>query len=248
MCTVTWLRAEQGYELLCNRDEKHARSIAQPPSLVQGEWLRFVAPRDPDGGGTWLAVNEHALCVTLLNVYDAACTQPANPISRGTLVWSLAGSAASARQAADQLRHTSLEDFPPFTLALLDLNETIVCQWDRISLQIRDRNADALLPLTSSSYETDDVCASRRRDYLRRTANGRTTAELLDFHTSHGASPSAYSTCMHRADAATVSFSWIRATRGEVRFFYSPSAPCEWSASAHSISLPLNTGAVTACL
>ena len=247
MCTVTWFRAEQGYELLCNRDEKHLRSVAQPPAIVEGEWLRFVAPRDPDGGGTWLAVNERALCVTLLNVYDSACTQPSHPISRGTLVWSLAGSAATARQAAEQLRHTSLEEFAPFTLALLDLTETIVCQWDRTSLQIRDRIADALLPLTSSSYETDDVCANRRRDYLRRTANSRTMAELLDFDTSHGAWPSAYTTYMHRADAATVSFSWIRASRDEIRFFYSPSAPCEWSASAHSVSLPLTTGAITPC-
>ena len=54
-------------------------------------------------------------------------------------------------------------------------------------------------------------------------------ALLYAFHTSHGAAPDAYSPCMHREDAGTVSFSWVVVTREEVRFLYSPSAPCQCS-------------------
>jgi hypothetical protein len=31
---------------------------------------------------------------------------------------------------------------------------------------------------------------------------------------------------MHRADARTVSFSWVRVTDAGVEFFYAPDAPC----------------------
>src|ERR1041385_6022801 len=56
---------------------------------------------------------------------------------------------------------------------------------------------------------------------------------LYQFHASHGtgmdATADAYSPCMHRDDAETVSFSWVVVTREEVRFLYSPSAPCRCS-------------------
>ena len=39
----------------------------------------------------------------------------------------------------------------------------------------------------------------------------------------------AYSPCMHRADAETVSFSWAVVSPREVRFLYLPVAPCRHS-------------------
>ena len=50
---------------------------------------------------------------------------------------------------------------------------------------------------------------------------------LFAFHRSHAPARSAYSTCMHRADAETVSFSWIQVTHQETDFCYTPGAPCE---------------------
>jgi hypothetical protein len=86
------------------------------------------------------------------------------------------------------------------------------------------------MPLTSSSFETSAVCAARVRDFRRRTqaAGGLDPAVLFDFHQGHGAGPSAYSTCMHRPDAETVSFSWIKVVGSNVEFFYTPAAPCQW--------------------
>jgi hypothetical protein len=34
---------------------------------------------------------------------------------------------------------------------------------------------------------------------------------------------------MHRPDANTVSFTWVTVTAAEIRFLYSPSAPCHWA-------------------
>jgi hypothetical protein len=49
---------------------------------------------------------------------------------------------------------------------------------------------------------------------------------LASYHSSHSQKGGAYSVCMHRADAATVSFSRIRVTPEQVEFHYTPGAPC----------------------
>ena len=58
MCTVTWLEDEFGYQLFCNRDEKLVRSSAEPPRMFEADGVRYIAPRDRDFGGTWVAANE----------------------------------------------------------------------------------------------------------------------------------------------------------------------------------------------
>jgi hypothetical protein len=60
MCTVTWELDGDAYRLYCNRDEKFTRATAEPPTAYVSAQtgLRFLSPRDPDGGGTWLTVNE----------------------------------------------------------------------------------------------------------------------------------------------------------------------------------------------
>ena len=55
MCTLTWWRDGSGsgtYEVFFNRDEKKTRSVAEPPKIISDYGLEFVAPIDPDGGGT----------------------------------------------------------------------------------------------------------------------------------------------------------------------------------------------------
>ncbi len=71
MCTVTWTTRADGYDLFFNRDEHRARSTAQGPQTHSRPGARVIAPVDPDGGGTWLAVNEHGLSHCLLNYYAA---------------------------------------------------------------------------------------------------------------------------------------------------------------------------------
>src|SRR5947209_18986874 len=69
MCTVSWLRTPQGYQLLCNRDELFARQPAQAPRQSSVNGVRFIAPVDGDFGGTWIAVNEFGLSLCVLNGY-----------------------------------------------------------------------------------------------------------------------------------------------------------------------------------
>src|SRR5258707_15575033 len=67
MCTATWIRTRDGYELFFNRDELATRKPALPPAAREREGVRFLAPEDGDAGGTWIGVNERAIAVGLAN-------------------------------------------------------------------------------------------------------------------------------------------------------------------------------------
>src|SRR6266487_3365185 len=67
MCTVSWVQTPEGYHLLCNRDERRSRAVALPPRIQARGWVRFIAPVDPDSGGTWIAVNEFGVSACVLN-------------------------------------------------------------------------------------------------------------------------------------------------------------------------------------
>jgi hypothetical protein len=111
-----------------------------------------------------------------------------------------------------------------------------LAQWDGAELTI-DPAADRHMPLTSSSHDAEAVRRSRLNEFARRVRPDRSLdpASLYWFHSSHGKAPDAYSTCMHRADAETVSFSWVIVSRTTVRFLYSPGAPCQSNPSDQQI-------------
>jgi len=235
MCTVSWIQQPGGYHLLCNRDEKLARGAALAPMVIERGGIRYLAPVDSDFGGTWLAVNEFGLSVCLLN--GSARLRSARPRrSRGLLLRELAW-ATSAGECVLWLKQLDLGPFAPFVLLVLEPGRSaILAEWNGEVLAV-DPAGDAHMPLTSSSYDAAGVRRFRLNEFARRVGPAaRVDPTLLyQFHSSHAASPDAYSPCMHRDDAETVSFSWVTVTREEIRFLYSPAAPCRCSLSAHQV-------------
>jgi Transport and Golgi organisation 2 len=235
MCTVSWVHQPGGYHLLCNRDEKRTRGAGLAPQ----EWIRggvrYIAPTDVDFGGTWIAVNELGLSVCLLN-RAVATGSVAGMRSRGLLLRELAW-APSAAECLLWLKQLDLRSFAGFTLLVLEPDTpAALAEWDGEQLVV-DPAGNGHIPLTSSSYDPDGVRRSRLNAFARYVdaAKQIDPADLYRFHASHGPSPDAYSPCMHRADAETVSFSWVTVTRDEIRFLYSPASPCQWSASEQRI-------------
>jgi hypothetical protein len=126
------------------------------------------------------------------------------------------------------LKQLDLRAYAPFSLVILEPDRPgSLAQWDGERLAMV-ADADASMPLTSSSYDPAGVRRLRCDEFRRRVGpEGRVDpATLYWFHASHLEQPDAYSPCMHRADAETVSLSWVVVTRREVRFLYSPAPPC----------------------
>ena len=60
----------------------------------------------------------------------------------------------------------------------------------------------------------------------------------LAYHASHLPERGPYSTCMHRPDARTFSFSWLRLDGSSVEYRYTPRSPCRGIPREPLVSLP----------
>jgi hypothetical protein len=89
-------------------------------------------------------------------------------------------------------------------------------------------SGEAAMPLISSSFDPRGVEVYRKRLFGTLAAErGRVDLQLLmDFHACHAPIPSAYSPCMHRDNALTVSFSKVTVADGVIEFVYFPVPPC----------------------
>ena len=225
MCTVSWIASPGGYELFMNRDELRERLPAQPPRLFHGDTFSYLAPTDGDAGGSWVAVNEQGLTVALLNRYDPAPHPAAEVLrSRGLLLTDLVGLAEDGDDARRRLRTLDLERYRPFTLVLLEGGEPAqALVWNGQELS-EPWNPTA--PLASSSYDPDGIQAFRRGGYQQLVGSDPDRETLLAYHRSHHPERGPYSPCMHRANASTVSFTWIRVTPEDVTMAYADGPPC----------------------
>jgi hypothetical protein len=71
MCTVSWWREPDSYTVFFNRDELKTRSRALPPTIQQQNGVRYIAPTDADGGGTWLGSKQ----IEFVYQPDAPCRE-----------------------------------------------------------------------------------------------------------------------------------------------------------------------------
>jgi hypothetical protein len=221
MCTATWLTTTDGYELFCNRDESRARLPATPPVILERNDVRFIAPRDGEAGGSWLAVNEHGLSVCLLNHYAADTARaPAPSISRGILLLSFADR-RSPDDIARELWNARLDAYRPFLLLILAPRVApLLLTWNGARVSSDTGPAP---PVTTSSFDTAHIIRSRQAMFA---GLGRAPdAALLEaYHRSNDPRGGAHSVCMSRDDAHTVSLSHILVSPGLVEFRYRPRA------------------------
>lgn len=228
MCTVSWVHEDRGYQLFSNRDEKLTRGVATDPQLLCRDGARFLAPIDGDFGGTWLAANEFGVSVCLLN--GAAKSHRAagsHHRSRGQIVLDLA-SAKSLQEVQARFWQRNLSPYEPFTLAALERGQReMVLEWDGMEKRVLPIG-ESYLPLVSSSFDPVAVRNERRGQLAQmvQRSGALDPAVLLMFHQSHLPERGPGSPCMHRADAETVSFSWVTVTDSEVSFHYSAGSPC----------------------
>ena len=78
MCTASWLTEGDRFHFFFNRDERRTRAIALPPEQRQAHGVAYLAPIDPDSGGTWFAATERGLILALLNA--ASTASPRRPV------------------------------------------------------------------------------------------------------------------------------------------------------------------------
>ncbi|WP_028469142.1 NRDE family protein [Neptunomonas japonica] len=218
MCTVSWLINQNGYQLFFNRDEQRSRSKALPPQHGNINGVAVIMPKDPDGGGSWISVNERGFSLCLLNFYQG--DMPSGSLySRGQLLKSLS-CCDDINAFNEQLTLLDLECYAPFTILAFELYSGVKgYQWDGRKLVQLNVNS----PLTSSSVMFDKVSAARINSYC---ASMNTSQQHILYHSGHHPDKGYQSVCMHRSDAKTVSFSHICVSSEQASFTYVDGSPC----------------------
>jgi hypothetical protein len=243
VCTASWLRRDGALRLLFNRDELRSREAALPPAILAGAGGRWIAPRDGRAGGTWIAAGERGVVLALLN--RSAGLRPESAASRGLLIPELLP-AANPEELVARLAQRDLAAFAPFRLLALwrDLPLGVVAGWDGAGLDAAGLDTDAGL-LCSSSLGDERVTATRGAVWQsqRLAAPDWDGERHGDFHRDHTPEPSAWSVCMHRDDAQSVSLTAVEIGRREIRLTYHDAPPCQPGAD-HELRLPAAAAAL----
>jgi hypothetical protein len=228
MCTVTFIARKSGFALGMNRDEKRARPAARPPAIEPAGGRRALFPSEP-GGGTWIGVNDAGVCFALINWYAIKARVASHPVSRGGVV-RLALAADAIFEAVKILGELPLKDMNPFRLlGFFPANRQIVeWRWDLEKLAPL-RHRWETRNWISSGFDEPGAQQSRTRAFaasLRQRSAGD-LAWLRRLHRSHEPARGPYSICMHRDDAATVSYSEVIVSSREAKMRYHPGTPCQ---------------------
>jgi hypothetical protein len=221
MCTLSWRPEPHGFELWFSRDERRSRARARAPALHQAARVPFLAPVDPEGGGSWLTVNARGLALALLNDYGAP-TRSGRFESRGALVLSLAAM-HGLDEVEKRLHARKLDAYRPFELIAFAPGELVHrFAWNGRELEIE---RGVVGPFASSALAHREARTARRARFAA-AVRAPTSEELERFHREHSPARGPLSTCMHRADAKTVSLARVRVSRGRVAMAYAPGSPC----------------------
>lgn len=228
MCTLTIVPTESGYLAAMNRDELRARPLALPDLFIGHENVRFLSPREASGG-TWIASNERGDLLALLNWNLGAWPgSSASPISRGMVIPQLIA-ATDAAPKEKNIKQLPLESLAPFRLIGVSWEERTILEgrWDGEKIEV------LTFPWARGhwfSSSLSDERAARERGATSELAAKQWpvgTSWLRRLHRSHAPCAGAFSICVHRPEAATVSYTEVHMERNRVTMSYLTGNPCQ---------------------
>jgi hypothetical protein len=239
MCTVTFLPRRAGYCLGMNRDEKLTRPAALPPRCVKRGARVVICPAEP-GGGTWIALNDRGASFALINWYSVPRRISGNAVSRGQVVRRVC-SANTPDAVVNALARLPLSRMSPFRLiGVFPATHTLLeWRWDLDALD-RVNHSWKRRQWISSGFDEPAAQRVRSRTFRRalRQRSAGTLGWLRRLHRSHAPARGPFSTCMHRAEAATVSYVEVAVASSRATLRYLAGAPCQKPAARiHRCSL-----------
>jgi len=206
-----------------NRDEKRSRAAAVPPSIVDVNSARAIFPREPNGG-TWIAANDGGVCVALINWYRINREPGRDVMSRGQVVRELAGKSTTA-EIAEAVMNLPLHRLRPFRLIAVVPLEQRVTEWRWNLEQLIARKHDWQMQHWFSSGFNEERAERERERVCTAARDRRSLAGLRQLHRSHRPKRGPFSICMHRDEAATVSYTEVAVSRRRATMRYKP-GPC----------------------
>lgn len=241
MCTLTFVPKEDGYLVGMNRDELFSRPIALPPKIFGKRTMEMVYPQELSGG-TWIACNSQGNLLALLNWNGIESHNLREKRrSRGLAIPELIG-LSDLSTTNSHFQQMKLDGLFPFRLIGVFLHEKIVNEWrwDGTARQFlrfswaRKHWFSSSLSDSLAEKERGRVCEAAAREPA---AGGN--GWLRSLHTSHDPRPGPFSVCVHRQDAATVSYTEVRCGGTQISMDYLDGNPCLKNGFDELVSLTL---------
>lgn len=235
MCTVAFVPLDGGgYVLGHNRDERRSRSRGLPPKRLRCAGRTVIAPRDPDGGGTWIGVHDGGATSCILNASESRPERlPSEPKSRGLILWEMLR-LDGADSIGDRLAEveSELREVRSFHLVVAEPARdgrpavSVRFRWDGDTLERDDHGGPRLY--VSSSLDPTGAEEARTRSWARlRERHGAIEPGVLrEWLASHEPERGPLSVCMHRPEAKTVSRTLVTVTANEIELAYLEGSPC----------------------
>ena len=220
MCTVTFVPAAGGYYFTSSRDEYSARPAALLPEIYEKDGHRLLYPKDPKGGGSWIAVHESGNVAVLLNGASRKhVPQAVYRHSRGLVLLEI----ISAISPADYFEKMQLEGIEPFTVILFDDKKLYSGKWDG-----RMKWMETLNPRKAQIWSSvtlyDPAAILTRENWFNQWLKGIPfpgTLDIIHFH-QHGGEGDPFNNILMKRDnqLCTNSISSIRLISGSASFRY----------------------------
>jgi len=159
MCTVTYIPAGNHFFFTSSRDELAGRPVALFPEVYEINGCRVLFPKDPQGGGSWIAVNENGDVGVILNgAIKAHEAQASYRKSRGLILLDL----ISRSSPSDAFEEANFNGIEPFTVILFENKNLYAGKWDGQMKWLEPLNAKK--PHIWSSVTLYDPVAIRKRE------------------------------------------------------------------------------------
>jgi len=240
MCTLSFLPNKDGYVAAMNRDEQRKRAAAMPPAIRREGDVSMLYPQE-SGGGTWIGGNSYGNLLALLNWYSKEKKEPGEKSkSRGELIPSLLRE-PDANSTELALRLFDFTGIFPFRLFGIFPTERLIREWRWDANQLTTKFHEWGRHHWFSSSWSDERAEAERGAACERTWREDLTNPsdwLRQLHASHIPEPGPFSICVHREDAATVSYTEIFYGQGQLQMAYSPGNPCQGGESPRVWSIP----------
>lgn len=213
MCTLTLLdRGVRGHRLAFNRDERRDRVEGEPSRIEVVDGVTIVAPRDPEGGGSWIAANDHGITAVILNGNPPSERRAfdAGGASRGGLVLA-AAAAPDLDAAARAIRVAAAGVRRPFRFFATDGRRIL-------RAGVRLDPARTPFELTLEAWDGHPVMAASSGigDHLVEPVRRARFESMLDDHGS-GEDPAAMQDAFHASVAPLRPHLAVRTSRPEAR-------------------------------
>ncbi len=216
--------------LASNRDEFYNRG-GEKPALREEGGYSYLAPRDPQAGGTWLGINEAGLVVALTNQPDPE--EDSSAPSRGKLVNGLLEKAENVSAAKQWLGGKKLQTFNPFSIVVVGSKGLYYYRLNKND-EIRKKNEEKCCFFLSNQTSIEIFPPSARDRFPwgghgTETSVERLRGRLQNFCRQHHGFKDHENLCRHGEESGTVSSSIILLDLkdNKLHYDYAPGPPCK---------------------